>query len=47
MVPYAHGIWLADHIRGARRRLFAAEGHLSIALGSFDRILDDLLDPAL
>jgi|BarGraNGADG00212_2_1021979.scaffolds.fasta_scaffold69779_1 pimeloyl-ACP methyl ester carboxylesterase len=46
-VPYAHGVWLADHIPGARRRLFAGEGHLSIALGSFDRILDDLLDPAL
>ena len=47
MVPYAHGIWLADHISGARRRLFADEGHLSVWLGSLDRILDDLLDPSL
>jgi len=33
------------HIPGARRRLFD-EGHLSIAVGLFDRILDDLLEPA-
>jgi hypothetical protein len=46
MVPEAHGRWLTDHIRGVRRRLFADQGHLSIALGAFDRILDDLLDPA-
>ena len=45
MVPYRHGVWLADNIPGARRRLFPAEGHLSIAVGSFDRILDDLLSP--
>lgn len=43
MVPYEHGIWLADHLPGARRRLFAEHGHLSIALGSFERIMDDLL----
>ncbi|MEW6751797.1 MAG: hypothetical protein AB1505_12590 [Candidatus Latescibacterota bacterium] len=46
-VPYGHGVCLADHIPGARRRLFAEQGHLSIALGSFEQILDDLLDPAL
>jgi hypothetical protein len=43
MVPCAHGVWLADHIPGARRQLLAAERHLSVALGSFDQILDDLL----
>ncbi len=45
MVPYSHGVWLADHIPGARRRLPAGQGHLSIALGAFDQILDDVLDP--
>ena len=47
MVPYTHGVWLADHLPGARRRLFAAEGPPSLGIGAFDRILDDLLDPAL
>jgi pimeloyl-ACP methyl ester carboxylesterase len=46
MVPFAHGRWLADHIPGARSRLLDDEGHLSIALGAFDQILDDLLAPA-
>jgi pimeloyl-ACP methyl ester carboxylesterase len=46
MVPCAHGRWLADHIPGARHRLFDDEGHMSI-IGLFDRILDDLLNPEL
>jgi len=46
MAPSAHGRWLADHIPGARLRLVDNEGHMSI-LGMFDRILDDLLDPAV
>ena len=45
MVPSTHGRWLADHIPGARYRLLTDEGHMSI-IGLFDRILDDLLDPA-
>ena len=45
-VPLAHGRWLADHIPGARRRLFDDEGHLSIIGRMLDRVLDDLLDPA-
>jgi pimeloyl-ACP methyl ester carboxylesterase len=46
MVPYAHGVWLADHIPGAHAHLEAEEGHLSLAVGSLNRILDDLLDIA-
>lgn len=44
MVPSAHGRWLANHIPGARHRQFADEGHLSIVVRLFDRILDELMD---
>lgn len=43
-VPYAHGVWLANHIPGARAHLESGEGHFSLAGGSLNRILDDLLD---
>ncbi|HET7356611.1 MAG TPA: alpha/beta hydrolase [Nocardioidaceae bacterium] len=45
MVPYAHGIWLADQIPGARRHLYDDEGHLSLIM-QMHRVLDDLLDQA-
>jgi len=44
MVPFPHGGWLAEHTAGARPHLLDDHGHLSIAVSSFDRVLDDMLD---
>ena len=44
MVPFAHGEWLAAHVAGARAHLDPAQGHLSIAAGSFPQVLDDLIE---
>ncbi|MGD0242162.1 MAG: alpha/beta fold hydrolase [Streptosporangiaceae bacterium] len=46
MVPFAHGRWLAAAIPGARVHLMPGDGHLSMTVSAFDRILDDLLDLA-
>ncbi len=43
MVPFAHGTWLAAHVAGAKAQLFEDEGHLSLIVGSFPSILDDLM----
>ncbi len=42
MVPFAHGLWLTEHVAGATSYLFADEGHLSLMQRVGD-ILDDLI----
>jgi pimeloyl-ACP methyl ester carboxylesterase len=43
-VPFSHGEWLVGRVPGARAHLYDEHGHLSLALASFGRILDDLID---
>jgi hypothetical protein len=45
-VSFAHGERLAANVPDARARLTAKEGHLSIVVGSYGAILDDLLERA-
>jgi pimeloyl-ACP methyl ester carboxylesterase len=42
MVPFAHGVWMAEHVGTARPHLYDDEGHLSL-FAQIGRIFDDLL----
>src|SRR5215469_1726341 len=46
MVPFAHGQWLASRLPAASAHLEEGEGHLSVALGQLDAMLDELLELA-
>jgi pimeloyl-ACP methyl ester carboxylesterase len=46
MVPFGHGTWLAARLPEARAHLVPGAGHLSLAIGQFGEILDDLLNLA-
>ena len=43
MVPFAHGDWLAANVPGARPRLLDDHGHISMLLGVYERVLDELI----
>jgi pimeloyl-ACP methyl ester carboxylesterase len=42
-VPFSHGPWLPAHVSGARTELRPGHGHLSLAVGAYADVLDDLL----
>lgn len=42
-VPYSHGAWLAERVAGATPHLYPDHGHLSLVIGSYGTVLDDLI----
>jgi pimeloyl-ACP methyl ester carboxylesterase len=46
MVPAAHGAWLSARIPGASAHLIPGQGHISLAVGSIDAMLDELVNAA-
>lgn len=44
MVPFSHGRWLVSQIPGVTAHLEDGEGHLSVSVGSLDRMFDELAE---
>ena len=42
MVPFGHGVWLAEHLPTAQARLFPEHGHLSLGVAHLPEILAEL-----
>ena len=42
MVPFAHGVWLADHVSGVNAHLLEGEGHLSVGVGALEEMFTGL-----
>lgn len=42
-VPFGHGEWLARHVPSAQLQLRPEQGHLSLTIGAYPEILDDLI----
>lgn len=40
-----HGIWLGEHVPGARTHIVEGEGHISLIL-TIEEVLDDLREQA-
>ena len=47
MVPASHGEWLAHQVPGVRAHLETGQGHLSIGVGKFETMLDELVAASL